>query len=133
MRKVAASLMVAGLAMGVVGCGSGSQSSPSTAGLSTNPTTDTIDPATTGFELEIGVNSGPDTVAEFAKGDNVVITIVNNSADDEVHVHGYDLTTGDLPKGQKATLAFTADKVGDFEVESHLTEEVLMVVRVTDK
>lgn len=94
---------------------------------------DTTDPATNGFELKVGVNSGPDTVAEFVKGDNVVITVVNNSADDEVHVHGYDLTTGDLPKGQSATLAFTADKVGDFEVESHVTEEVLMVIRVTDK
>ena len=91
------------------------------------------DPATAGFELKIGENSGPDTIAEFTQGDNVVLTVVNNSADDEVHVHGYDLSTGELPKGQTATLAFTADKAGDFEVESHATEEVLMIIRVAAK
>lgn len=127
--------MVAGLACGVAGCGSGSQSGSTTSlpVTTTVPAPDTTDPATNGFELKVGVNSGPDTVAEFVKGENVVITVVNDSADDEVHVHGYDLTTGDLPKGQSATLAFTADKVGDFEVESHVSEEVLMIIRVTDK
>jgi FtsP/CotA-like multicopper oxidase with cupredoxin domain len=123
------------MVVGLAACGSTSQleSTTSLAGMTTNPMPDTTDPATNGFELKVGVNSGPDTVAEFAKGDNVVITVVNNSGDDEVHVHGYDLTTGNLPKGQSATLAFTADKVGDFEVESHVTEEVLMIIRVTDK
>lgn len=135
MRKIAAFVTVVGLALGLASCGSNSQSESTTtlAGMTTNPMPSTTDPATTGFELKVGVNSGPDTVAAFVKGDNVVVTVVNNSADDEVHIHGYDLTTGDLPKGQSATLAFTADKVGDFEVESHVTEDVLMIIRVTDK
>lgn len=127
-------VLIAGVALGLASCGSRDQSAPTTFAASTTlPTQDTTDPATGGFELEVGVNSGPGMVAEFSKGDNVVISVVNKATDDEVHVHGYDLTSGPLPKGQKATLAFTADKVGDFEVESHVTEEVLMVIRVTDK
>jgi hypothetical protein len=33
-------------------------------------------------------------------------------------------------KGDTKTFTFTADKAGEYEVESHLTEAVLMVLRV---
>jgi FtsP/CotA-like multicopper oxidase with cupredoxin domain len=84
------------------------------------------------FTLTVGENSGATNVISFVKGSNVELTIVNPEADDEVHLHGYDLTTGDLPKGEKGIISFVADEAGDFEVESHVSEKVLSIVRVTE-
>jgi hypothetical protein len=84
------------------------------------------------FTLTVGENSGATNVISFAKGSNVELTIVNPSADDEVHLHGYDLTTGDLPKGEKGVISFIANESGDFEIESHITEEVLSIIRVSE-
>ena len=38
--------------------------------------------------------------------------------DDELHVHGYDIEE-ELPAGKQATIDFTADQTGVFEVETH--------------
>jgi hypothetical protein len=46
---------------------------------------------------------------------------------DEVHVHGYDLTADTAP-GQPATVSFTADIPGVFEVELH--HEKLLLTRL---
>jgi hypothetical protein len=84
------------------------------------------------FTLTVGENSGETNIISFTKGSNVELTIVNPEADDEVHLHGYDLTTGELPKGETAVISFVADEVGDFEVESHISEEVLSIVRISE-
>jgi hypothetical protein len=84
------------------------------------------------FTLTVGENSGVKNIVSFSAGSNVELTIVNPNADDEVHLHGYDLTTGKLPKGEKAIISFIADEVGDFEIESHITEEVLSIVRISE-
>jgi hypothetical protein len=84
------------------------------------------------FTLTVGENSGTTNVISFAKGSNVELTIVNPSADDEVHLHGYDLTTGDLPKGETGVISFIASEAGDFEIESHITEEVLSIIRISE-
>lgn len=87
---------------------------------------------TESFTLTVGENSGVKNIISFTKGSNVELTIVNPGADDEVHLHGYDLTTGDLPKGEKGVISFIADEAGDFEIESHITEEVLSIVRISE-
>ena len=84
------------------------------------------------FTLTVGENSGENNIISFTKGSNVELTIVNPNADDEVHLHGYDLSTGELAKGVKGIISFVADEVGDFEVESHISEEVLSIVRITE-
>ena len=84
------------------------------------------------FTLTVGENSGVNNFISFTKGSNVELTIVNPNADDEVHLHGYDLTTGDLPKGEKAVISFIANEAGDFEIESHISEEVLSIVRISE-
>jgi FtsP/CotA-like multicopper oxidase with cupredoxin domain len=84
------------------------------------------------FTLTVGENSGAENVVSFTKGSNVELTIVNPNADDEVHLHGYDLTTGDLPKGEKAVISFIANEAGDFEIESHISEEVLSIIRISE-
>lgn len=53
--------------------------------------------------------------AEVKLGDTVKIAIRSDTAD-ELHVHGYDLTT-DVAAGQDAELSFVADIPGIFEVE----------------
>jgi len=50
-----------------------------------------------------------------AKGRDVVITVTSDVAD-EVHVHGYDLMA-DVAPGAPATIRFTADAPGRFEIE----------------
>jgi hypothetical protein len=50
-----------------------------------------------------------------ARGRDVVITVTSDVAD-EVHVHGYDLMA-DVAPGAPATIRFTADAPGRFEIE----------------
>jgi hypothetical protein len=84
------------------------------------------------FTLTVGENSGAKNIVSFSKGSNVELTIVNPNAEDEVHLHGYDLSTGDLPKGEKGVISFIANESGDFEIESHITEEVLSIIRISE-
>ena len=51
----------------------------------------------------------------IARGRNVVITVTADVTD-HVHVHGYDLMA-DVSPGAPATIRFTADAPGRFEIE----------------
>jgi hypothetical protein len=84
------------------------------------------------FTLTVGENSGETNIISFTKGSNVELTIVNPESDDEIHLHGYDLTTGELAKGTKSVISFVADEAGDFEIESHMSEQVLSIVRISE-
>lgn len=83
------------------------------------------------IDVIIGTDSGADRVENVALGASVTLNITNPTADDEFHLHGYDLSAGETPKGETATIAFTADKAGEFEVESHSTEDVILRIVVT--
>ena len=83
------------------------------------------------ISVSVGIDSGKDRVEEIPLGSQVELSFTNPSAADEFHVHGYDLGGDETPKGETKTFTFTADKAGDFEVESHATEEVLVVLRVS--
>ncbi len=72
--------------------------------------------------------AGPDTV-EVKLGDTVTFEVTSDQAD-EVHVHGYDRSL-ELQPGVAATLAFTADIPGRFEMELHSTGTVLTQLRVS--
>ena len=65
-------------------------------------------------------------------GDEVKITITNPNASDEMHLHGYDLLSGEMAINTPTSISFTADQVGEFELESHVTDEVVMMLRVTE-
>ena len=67
---------------------------------------------------------GADGVFDVPLGASVEIFVTNPSADDEFHLHGYDLEAT-AAKGQTGTISFTADQAGEFEVESHITETVV--------
>ncbi len=64
-------------------------------------------------------------------GMTVSVTIVNPDIADEFHLHGFELGDGDdVPKGQSQTFTFVADRPGTFELESHATDDVLMLLKV---
>lgn len=54
---------------------------------------------------------------EAARGNTVLIAVVSDVAD-QIHVHGYDQEVAVQP-GQAASLQFTADQTGLYEVETH--------------
>ena len=112
-------------------CG-GSTTTDSTSVPTTVSSSSSDEMNTETFTLTVGENSGVNNIISFTKGSNVELTIVNPNADDEVHLHGYDLTTGDLPKGEKGVISFIANEAGDFEIESHITEEVLSIIRISE-
>ena len=110
-------------------CG-GSSTSDTTVAPDTTSVASTAD--TEKFTLTVGENSGETNIISFTKGSHVELTIVNPKADDEIHLHGYDLTTGELAKGDKSVISFVANEAGDFEIESHVTETVLSIVRISE-
>jgi len=75
------------------------------------------DPSAIRFEVAHGkLAKGPREV-EVALGDQVVLEIVSDTAD-EIHVHGYDIEKRISP-GAPARLRFEATIPGVFEVETH--------------
>jgi maltose-binding protein MalE len=112
-------------------CG-GTTTTDTTSAPTTIPASTSDEMKTETFTLTVGENSSTTNVVSFAKGSNVELTIVNPNANDEVHLHGYDLSTGDLPKGEKGIISFIANDAGDFEIESHITEEVLSIIRISE-
>ena len=94
----------------------------------TNPSAKIAGPVT--IDVTVGTDSGKERVEQVVLGTEVTLNIVNPSADDEFHLHGYDLSTGETVKGATASISFTADKAGEFAVESHVTEELILTVVV---
>src|SRR5918996_3973795 len=68
-------------------------------------------------EIADGRVSTDDDRVEVRRGDTVRI-VVTSDVDDEVHVHGVEQTAA-LVAGETATVEFTVDEAGLFEVETH--------------
>jgi hypothetical protein len=81
------------------------------------------------IDVKVGTDSGPDRVEKVKLGSDVTLNITNADAADEYHVHTIDLEQK-VDKGVTATFNFVADTPGTYEVESHLTETVLLVIEV---
>lgn len=99
-------------------------------------TSTTVAPTTTTdgivrINVTVGIDSGVDRIEQVSVGDSIELTMLNPDEDDEFHVHGFDLGGDETPAGEEKTFAFTATEPGDFEVESHATGEVLVVIRVS--
>jgi hypothetical protein len=88
-------------------------------------------PASVIIEATVGADTGPERLESVPLGSNVVLSVTNPTSDDEFHLHGYEL--GDavvMPAGQTETFSFLADQAGEFELESHETGDVLLVLSV---
>jgi hypothetical protein len=97
---------------------------------STAPVTDA--PATGGpVEIIIDVDD-PAQIGQtwpVALGQTVVLRLLSDT-DQEYHVHGYDIEVP-TAAGVEATIEFTADQAGDFEVESHTSDALLAMLQVS--
>jgi len=93
------------------------------------PPTPTADDAQT---VSITVSGGEVTGVEprtpVELGARVRLTITSDVTD-EVHVHGYDITTA-VPAGQPVNVELVADQAGIFEVELHDSRLVLTRLQV---
>ena len=114
----------------LVSCGGSNEAASTTTSLAV--TADTLDPANVfEYTITVGENTGTDVVIEVPQGTTVSLSVVNPSSHDDVHLHGYDLSTGTIEKGETGSMMFEASKTGDFEIESHETGELISILRVT--
>ena len=106
-------------------------STTTTIGAVTTTTTAQAPAATTqpiDVYWEGGQVVGPD-LFEFALGEEVSIWVLAD-ADEEIHVHGYDVTFN-AKAGIPLEVALTADAPGIFEVELEGTHTLLFELEVT--
>lgn len=114
--------------------GSSASSAPVTAAPTSPPPTSppsapaTVDPVVR-IDVVVGVDDGPDRIESVTLGSEVVLTITNPSRSDEFHVHTLDLEA-QVAAGETATFSFVADVAGTYEVESHDTGALLVVLEV---
>ena len=110
----------------------GCSSSSSTDTTVAPETTDTAAVTTSVVEINliVGENTGADMMQTVPLGSSVRITVVNPNGADEIHVHGYDISTGEMAQGQEAVIEFVASNAGTFDIESHVSEEVVFVLTV---
>ncbi|MDQ1425923.1 MAG: hypothetical protein QOD72_3421 [Acidimicrobiaceae bacterium] len=139
-------------ALALAGCGS---SAPKASSTSTAPTTGGADttaadePATTNAppvpastnadgSVTVTVNVGTDDfdttggkrVVAIKKGTQVTVELTDAAADEQYHLHDYDIEVS-AAKGTAGKISFTADETGQFDLESHVTEKVLLVLFVS--
>jgi hypothetical protein len=126
MKKVLGACVV--LTVIVSGCASSDSASTTTTTLAPT-TTVAVEPLE--IDVVVGENSGNDRIEVVALGDDVRITLVNPTQEDEYHLHGYDIVSKKMAPGAPATLSFTANVAGTFELESHVTNEVLVVLEIS--
>lgn len=105
-------------------CGTTS-SATSTDSINANPS-DLIE-----ISVTVGVDSGADRIVQVPLGASVRVTLTNPDAEDEFHLHGYDIDSGEVATGRAAVLEFEATQPGSFEIESHSSEQVLVVLQIS--
>jgi len=119
------------LALFLASCGSASSSSDTSSVANKQMATTVPDANTFEYTITVGENTGTDVVIDVVQGAQVVLNVVNPDGHDDVHLHGYDLSTGSIEKGETGTMTFQAIKTGDFDIESHESEELISILRVT--
>ena len=131
MKKILSVVLVMGV---LSACGSSESTQTTIASTTTVAQTTTSVPAVgepLEIEITVGEDSSPDRIELVELGTPVQITLVNPDAEDEYHLHGYDISTKKMAAGAPATLSFTASQAGTFELESHVTKDVLVVLEVS--
>jgi hypothetical protein len=70
--------------------------------------------------IDIDADAATPGTQTVAKGSTVSLHITS-AEEHEFHLHGYDLEE----EGTDVTITFVADEAGEFEVETHGTEQVI--------
>lgn len=82
------------------------------------------------IDVVVGVDSGPDRLELVRVGADVTVNITNRDAADEYHIHGIELERA-VDAGVMATFNFAPTAPGTYEVESHETGDVILVIVVS--
>lgn len=130
----ARSLFVSCLVVGVVGCSGSSSETESIEVASEDSATQAASSATdetVEISVVIGQTSGSAVAYQATLGSKVQIKLLNPDADDEFHLHGYDLLAT-ATAGQEVMIDFTADQLGSFDLESHKTGEWILTLVVEE-
>ena len=126
------------LLLGAVGCSRSTSDSgddaqsEATSEVTSDETSATATDEVVEISVIIGQTSGSAVAYQATLGSTVRLKILNPDADDEFHLHGYDLESGVTPAGQEAIIEFTADKLGTFDLESHVTSEWILTLVVEE-
>jgi PBP1b-binding outer membrane lipoprotein LpoB len=81
------------------------------------------------IDVKVGTDSSPNRVEKVRAGTAVTLNITNPGAAEDYHVHVVDLEQK-VAENVTATFNFTASAPGRYEVESHVTNTVLLVIDV---
>ena len=121
------------LSLGVVGCSSSDSASDLAEELTDETTAEETAAKNEPVEISvtIGYNSGLAVFYKASLGSKVQIKLLNPDADDEFHLHGYELSAK-ATAGQETIIEFTADKLGSFDLESHVTSEWILTLVVEE-
>jgi hypothetical protein len=68
-------------------------------------------------------------VVNVALGSAVTITLTDPNEDQDYHLHVYDVGV-EAKKGEPGVMSLVLDQAGQFEVESHTTDQLLLVLVV---
>ena len=79
--------------------------------------------------MTVGKDDSPTRVNKVPLGATVQLALLNPTADDEFHLHGYDIEQKGKAGGQ-GIISFVADKRGSFTLENHLDGRVLLTLVV---
>jgi hypothetical protein len=80
----------------------------------------------------VGIDTAADRVESVPVGANVIVVLTNPAADDEFHIHGYELGDGvSIPVTEPTSFEFVASIAGEFVIESHVTGDVLLTLVVS--
>ena len=121
------------LLLGSVGCSSSDTTSETgeDAALVEDETVEVATDEPVEISVIIGQTSGSAVAYQATLGSKVQIKILNPDADDEFHLHGYDLTAI-ATAGQETMIEFTADQLGSFDLESHKTGDWILTLVVEE-
>ena len=70
-----------------------------------------------------------DRVVKVALGSAVTITLTDPNEDQDYHLHVYDVGA-QAKKGEPGVISLVVDQAGQFDVESHTTGKMLLVLVV---
>ena len=121
------------LLLGSVGCSSSDTSSEAgeDAAIVEDETVEVATDEPVEISVIIGQTSGSAVAYQATLGSKVQIKILNPDADDEFHLHGYELTAI-ATAGQETMIEFTADQLGSFDLESHKTGDWILTLVVEE-
>ncbi|MEY4129501.1 MAG: hypothetical protein RIS81_1250 [Actinomycetota bacterium] len=127
------SIIATCLLLGSVGCSSSDTSSEAgeDAAIVEDETVEVATDEPVEISVIIGQTSGSAVAYQATLGSKVQIKLLNPDADDEFHLHGYDLTATAVA-GQETMIEFTADQLGSFDLESHKTGDWILTLVVEE-